>query len=421
VFKFIHAADIHLDSPLRGLSRYEGAPVDSIRGATREALKGLVQTAIEEKVAFVVIAGDLFDGDWNDYNTGLFFAGQMSKLRENDIRVYYLAGNHDATSRITKTLKMPDNVHRFSPSRPETITLKDIGVALHGQGFSRPDIRENLAVHYPPAKEGFYNIGVLHTGITGREGHELYAPCKIQDLTSKAYDYWALGHIHKREILLETPLILFPGNIQGRHIRETGPKGCTLATVGDDRSTDIEEVSLDVVRWARVEIDATGSDTGEEVMFEVRSAIEKELTDSDGRLLAVRVTITGACGAHEDLNAEHERWINQIRVEATDIGGNEVWIEKVVLKTNIEVDLVKLTASEGPVGDLLRFINQIETNSIQLSELAETLSILKSRLPMELRHGEDSIDLESPERLREIIADAKQVLLPYLMAKSFNP
>jgi len=421
VFKFIHAADIHLDSPLRGLSRYEGAPVDSIRGATREALIGLVQTAIEERVAFVVIAGDLFDGDWNDYNTGLFFAGQMSMLRENDIRVFYLEGNHDAASRITKTLKMPDNVRRFSHSSPETITLQDIGVALHGQGFSRPDIRENLAADYPQAKEGFYNIGVLHTGATGREGHELYAPCKIQDLTSKGYDYWALGHIHKREILLDWPLILYPGNIQGRHISETGPKGCIVATVGDDALTVIEEVSLDVVRWARVEIDATGLDTGEKVMLEVRSAIEKEVTNAVGRLFAVRVIITGACGAHKDLNAEHERWVNQIRVEAMDIGGSDVWIEKVVFKTNLQVDLNKLTHSDGPVGDLLRFISQIETDPIQLTEVAETLSILKSKLPIELRHGEDSIDLESPERLREIIADAKQVLLPYLMAKSFNP
>lgn len=421
MFKFIHAADIHLDSPLRGLYHYEGAPVDSIRGATREALKGLVRTAIDENVAFVVIAGDLFDGDWNDYNTGLFFAGQMSRLRERDIPVFYLPGNHDATSRITKTLKMPNNVHRFSTSRPETITLRDIGVALHGQGFSRPDITENLAAHYPPAREGLYNIGVLHTGATGREGHELYAPCKIQDLTSKAYDYWALGHIHKREILLDSPWILFPGNIQGRHIRETGPKGCTLATVEDDGSTVIEEVSLDVVRWAGLDVDATGADSGEEVMVEVRSAMERELANSDGRLLAVRVTITGACGAHEALNAEHDRWINQIRAEATDIGGSDVWIEKVVLQTNLPVDLEKLASSDSPVGDLLRFIQQIETDPKELSELAEVLSALKSRLPVELRHGEGAIDLESPERLREMIADARQVLLPHLMARSFNP
>ena len=420
MFKFIHAADIHLDSPLRGLSHYEGAPVDSIRGATREALKGLVQTAIHEQVAFVVIAGDLFDGDWNDYNTGLFFASQMSKLRENNIRVFYLAGNHDAASRITKTLHMPDNVYRFSHSHPETITLNDIGVALHGQGFSRPDIKENLALQYPSAKEGFYNIGILHTAVTGREGHEPYAPCKIQDLTSKAYDYWALGHVHKREVLIEKPLILFPGNVQGRHIRETGPKGCTLVTVEEDGFANLEEVCLDVVRWTHVSIDATGLDSVAEVMFETRTALEEALENTERRLLSARVSITGSCHAHIDLNAEQERWVNQIRVEATDIGGSDIWIEKVVLKTSLPVDLIKLAANEGPIGDLLRFIDQIETDPDQLSELAETLSILKSKLPMELRHGEDPIDLESPDHLRELIADARQVLLPNLMAESKN-
>ena len=420
MFKFIHTADIHLDSPLRGLSHYEGAPAEAIRGATREALKGLVRTAIDEEAAFVVIAGDLFDGEWNDYNTGLFFAGQMSKLRESGARVFWLAGNHDAASRITKTLKMPDNVHRFTTARPETVPLEDIGVVLHGQGFARPEVTKNLVLNYPPAKKGFYNIGVLHTSATGRQGHEPYAPCKIQDLTSKAYDYWALGHIHKREILLDAPWIIFPGNIQGRHIRETGPKGCTLVTVEDNGSTIVEEVPLDVIRWAQIDIDVTGSDTGDEVMAETRSVMEEAMADSDGRLLAARVTITGTCRAHEVLNTQHERWVNQIRAEATDLGGSGVWIEKVNIKTNLPVDLEKLSSSESPIGDLLRFINKIEEDHAELSDLAAALSELKSRLPFDLRHGEDAVDLESPESLRDIIADAKQMLLPHLMARSSN-
>ena len=143
MFTFIHASDIHLDSPHKGLSRYEGAPAERIRGATREALKNLVQTAIEENAAFMVIAGDVFDGDWKDYNTGLFFAGQMSRLRESGIKVFLLSGNHDAASKITRTLKMPDNVHRFSTKHPETLTLEKLGVAIHGQGYSRPDYRNS--------------------------------------------------------------------------------------------------------------------------------------------------------------------------------------------------------------------------------------------------------------------------------------
>jgi len=420
MFKFIHAADIHLDSPLRGLARYEGAPVDRIRGATREALKGLVQTAIDENVAFVVIAGDLFDGDWRDYNTGLFFSGQMSRLRENNIPVFLLAGNHDAASRITKNLKMPDNVRRFSTRRPETIILDEIGVALHGQGFSRPDITLNLVAGYPMAIQGAYNIGVLHTAVTGREGHELYAPCRIDDITSRGYDYWALGHIHKREILLESPWIVFSGNIQGRHIRETGPKGCTLVSVADDGSTDIEHRCLDVIRWARIEVDATTAASPNEVVEAARSALEDELTASENRMLAARIEITGASEAHEAFNAERERWINQLCAEATDISGGEIWVEKVSIRTTLPVNIEKLLQSDSPVGHLLSLIRKIESDPEQLSNLSEGLSNLKSRLPIELRQGAEAMDLESPEQLKVILADAMQILLPHLLAKSID-
>src|SRR3972149_747737 len=112
--KFIHVADIHLDSPLRGLERYEGAPVAELRGATREALESLVRVSLEERVDFVLIAGDVYDGDWRDYNTGLFFARQMTRLREAGIPVLLIRGNHDAASQITRELRLPENVNRFS-------------------------------------------------------------------------------------------------------------------------------------------------------------------------------------------------------------------------------------------------------------------------------------------------------------------
>ncbi len=195
MFKFIHTADIHLDSPLRGLSRYEGAPVERLRGATREAFCNLVQFAIDEEVQFVIIAGDLFDGDWKDYNTGLFFASQMSKLRENEIRVFIVSGNHDAASAITRKLHYPDNVRFFISDSPEAIRIEEIGVALHGQSFAQRDVTNNLAANYPSAEPDYYNIGVLHTALNGREGHAGYAPCSIADLSAKNYDYWALGHV----------------------------------------------------------------------------------------------------------------------------------------------------------------------------------------------------------------------------------
>jgi len=417
LFKFLHAADIHLDSPLRGLSRYEGAPAEHIRGATREALKGLVQTAIDEQVAFVVIAGDIFDGEWKDYNTGLFFAGQMSRLRKEGILVYLLAGNHDAASTITKALQMPDNVHRFSTRQPETLLFEEIDVALHGQGFPQRDIRENLASGYPPALPGLYNIGVLHTCADGREGHGQYAPCSKDDLISKNYDYWALGHVHRREIVLENPWIVFPGNIQGRHIRETGPKGCTLISVDDEKNARLEERDLDTVRWAHPVIDCSDASSCEEIIDAVNSCLMAEVKNADERLLAARLEITGACAPHSELTANPEKWINQIRAAATDISEGDVWIETVRLNTHLPADMTQFASDSTPAGQLLKRIDHMMSNEDQLTELAETMSLLRSKLPFELFEGEERLDLASGRRMKEILTLVKQGLLPQLFAK----
>ena len=231
MFKFIHSADIHLDSPLRGLDRYEGAPVTEIRGATRQAFINLVRLALDENVSFVLISGDLYDGDWKDYKTGLFLSKQLSELRGAGIPVFIVAGNHDAESKITRSLRMPENVKILSTSTPQSIILDDIGTVIHGQGFSTGAVTRDLASAYPDAVKGFFNVGLLHTSVNGREGHENYAPCSLETLLSKGYDYWALGHVHNREILHENPWVIFPGNTQGRNARETGPKGCTLIRV----------------------------------------------------------------------------------------------------------------------------------------------------------------------------------------------
>jgi len=228
MFRFIHTADIHLDSPLKGLEAHEDAPVDEIRGATRRTLDNLIDLAIEEEVNFVLIAGDLYDGDWKDYNTGLFFVRQMSRLGKAGIKAFIISGNHDAANQITKTMPLPDNVTLFSHKKPQSVKLDDIGVIIHGQSYALRAVIDNLALQYPQYDSNYFNIGLLHTSLTGREGHEDYAPCTLDELKSKGYEYWALGHVHKREIVSKDPWIIFPGNIQGRHIKEAGAKGATL-------------------------------------------------------------------------------------------------------------------------------------------------------------------------------------------------
>ena len=259
MFRFIHAADPHLDSPLQGLELHEGAPVGVLRGATRRAFGNLVDLAIEEAVDFVVIAGDLYDGDWKDYSTGLFFRSQMVRLQAKGIPVYLIAGNHDAASVVSKKLSLPENVHVFSTRTTESVEVPGQPVVIHGRGFPHRAVPENLDKDYPPAVAGRFNLGLLHTSLTGRPEHDTYAPCSEQDLRSKGYGYWALGHIHQPEVISEDPWIVFAGNCQGRHAREAGPRGCRLVTVND--ALEVERADwqpLDVVRWQVLEVDLTG-------------------------------------------------------------------------------------------------------------------------------------------------------------------
>ena len=206
-FRFIHTADVHIDSPLIGLTRHEGAAAERIRSATREAFDNLIGQAIDEQVAFVVIAGDLYDGDWRDFHTGLFFSLQMGRLAKAGIRAFILYGNHDAESQITKRLSLPDNVNAFSSRKAETFVLDEFKVALHGQSFRQRDVTDNLVPGYPDPVPRMFNIGVLHTALGGETGHENYAPCSLDELIAKGYDYWAFGHVHNGQVLHEHPHI----------------------------------------------------------------------------------------------------------------------------------------------------------------------------------------------------------------------
>ncbi len=261
MFRFIHTADTHIDSPLRGLEAYDGAPVEALRGATRRAFENLVRLALDEAVDFIVIAGDLYDGDWKDFSTGLFFTRQMARLREAGIPVYVIAGNHDAASVLTRRLSLPDNVHFFSTRAAESKQVAGLPVVIHGRGFPHRAVPENLVPDYPAPVSGLFNIGLLHSSLNGAPGHDTYAPCTLRDLTDKGYDYWALGHVHQPQVLARDPWVVFPGNLQGRHIREAGARGCQLVSVSDSLEViDAEHRPLDLVRWQRISVDLSAAD-----------------------------------------------------------------------------------------------------------------------------------------------------------------
>lgn len=355
----------------------------------------LVGLAIEEQVDFLIFAGDLYDGDWRDYNTGLFFAKQMGRLKKKGIPVYLLHGNHDAESQITRRLELPDNVHVFGTRKPETFALDELKVALHGQSFRQRDITENLVPDYPAPVSGAFNIGVLHTGLGGMGGHENYAPCAMEDLINKGYNYWALGHVHKASVLHKKPHVVFPGNLQGRHARETGAKGASLVTVEDGDIVELTTVPCDVVRWAVLPVSLADAERFGDVIDRIHDAVEAAVTEADGRLLACRIVLQGRTAVHEQLIASEVRMLAEARAGALGLGDEVAWVEKVVINTQPEVDAETLAEREDAIGELQRLLQEATGDDALLAQIEDDISKLVRQLPHEVRGAIDDSVLKA--------------------------
>ena len=415
MFKFIHVADVHLDSALRGLSRYESAPAESIRNACRRAFENLVDLAIEEKVSFVLLAGDLYDGDWKDYSTGIFLSQQMGQLGQHDISVFTVAGNHDAANRITKALDSPANMTILSSRKVETIKLDDLAVSIHGRSFGTQHVDENLAAGFAAAEKGMFNIGLLHTSLDGREGHAVYAPCSIDDLRSKGYQYWALGHIHKQEFVSKDPWIVFPGCVQGRHIRETGAKGCVLVTVEDGAVSAVDKCPLDVFRWALCSVDLTDAAEMREVLERTRKAIENERPSADGRPIAMRIRFEGATAISGELAAYPERLEQQIKALGAEIAGDDLWIERVENAAVGKLDLDSTLSDDSAFGKLLKEILSTPDNPDEISGLKDVVTDLRQKIPSEAFGADSVLNLDENQTVERLVEEAKNMLVGRLL------
>ncbi len=427
--KIVHAADIHLDSPLRGLKRHDDSGMrDQIRNATRNAFENLVDLCIKENARLLLIAGDLYDGDWRDYNTALFFAKQIGKLcNEAGIVTILVRGNHDAENPLATKSKLSgtgiganhsfrlnDKFIELRTDQPETRIIEHLGVAVHGQSFGTKAVTQDLASKYPNAIGDLFNIGLLHTSVSGHEGHENYAPCKLQTLIDKGYDYWALGHVHKRMELNKDPWIVFPGNLQGRHVRETGEKGATVITVEDGRVKDVAHRTLDAVRWAQCSMDIGQAGNADDVVERTRDMLAAELKKAGDRPLAARVILSGSGKAHAQLAADPEVWGQRIWENALTLPGEGVWIEKIKVKTRAAVDVHALMQQQSAIGQLLQGLHELRNDEAALTEFVRPL-LHELRLPIELKSGDEALRLDQPALLRSLLEDVEQLLIPLLI------
>ena len=411
----MHAADIHLDSPLIGLSGTEGRVAERIRTAPRAAFELLVEQAIEAEIDFLVIAGDLYDGTWRDYKTGLFFAEQMGRLNQARIPVFLLHGNHDAQSQITKPLVLPANVNVFGVRRAETFRIEELNVAVHGQSFRQAAVTDNLVPGYPSPIEGAFNIGVLHTALGGMGEHANYAPCSLEELMAKGYDYWALGHVHGRQVLHEQPHVVFPGNLQGRHVRETGPKGAYLVTVETGEVADLTHLEMDVVRWLILEVNVAQTGDIGDVVDLIREAVVQCGKEADGRLQVCRVLLKGRTGLHGRLVTDAEELTAQAQSAALGLGEEVAWVEQVSVRTTPITDTATLAAREDTLGDLQRMLQDAGADTELLEQLQGDIGKLVRCLPHDLTESAEDEVLAAA--IAGDFADLIEQVTPYLNAR----
>lgn len=399
-FTFIHTADLHIDSPLSGLGLKDKSVAQRFADAGRRAVEALVRETIESKAAFLLISGDVFDGDWRDVTTGLFFVRAMSELHRAGIPAFIVKGNHDAENVMSRDLPYPETVRVFPSDRAASMTIDPHRVILHGRSFPKR-LTENFVATYPVRREGWLNIGLLHTSLDGRRGHEGYAPCTIEDLKRFGYDYWALGHVHAAEIVSRDPWIVYPGNLQGRNIRETGAKGAMRVVVDDGRIEEVTPISLDSARWAHSVIDVSGASSETDVMERISIDLANLHTQGESRPLAVRVTLSGATSLHNQMVARREILQDEVRALGFRVA-DDCWIEQLKVRT---APAQRLAARPSDDLDIEALLAQAADDPEFAADLAKLIDDLKTRLPKDLHD-----DFLTPDQLKRLTADAHALL-----------
>jgi DNA repair exonuclease SbcCD nuclease subunit len=415
--KIVHAADLHIDSPFRGLVRYDGAPTERVRGATRRAFENVIALCLTEEARFLILAGDVFDAGWKDASSGVYFLAQLGRLRAIGCTVLLLRGNHDFD--LTQTLRFPpEHVKEFPAGAAAkkkgaaTFVFEKEGVAFHGISYGTQKVPDSLLPGYPKALPDLLNIGVLHTSAAGSSEHATYAPCTVADLEGHGYAYWALGHVHEHKILSKSPWVVYPGNTQGRSVREVGTKGCVVLEVEGTVITDVRFEPTDVMRYFHVDVPLDKDDDEDELYAKVRSRLEPLVASADGRMCAARIVVRGACRANAAVVSKPDIVRSQIRADVAGLG--DVWTEKIELLTQPAASIDELREAEGLIGDLLDYTEVLrhEDSGADRARIKTALEPLKKKIARHLEIAK--IDVLSDEWLLDTLAQAEALLVERL-------
>ena len=379
-FCFVHAADLHLDTPFEGIGQVTPWVADALRDASLEAFDNLVELALARDAAFVVLAGDINDGAERGVRAQLRFKQGLTRLSDAGIWSLVVHGNHDPVSTGWSAIRSewPPLVKIFDPGTVGEVTIERDGehiATVRGISFAQRAETDNLALRFPKRSGPELQVGVLHCNLGGNPQHDPYAPCTIDDLVIPGYDYWALGHIHQRTVVREgDPWIVYAGNLQGRHPKasEQGAKGAVVVEVDGRAIQRPEFVPLDVVRFLQIEFDIAD--------IVDLSSLEGELVDEanrlhdslDGRSALVKVVLTGRGPVHADLVREGAVGeVLQALRDETGEGAPFLFWESIRDETSTELDLDAIRRRGDFSSELLRFTDEVLGDETALAAFVE--------------------------------------------------
>ena len=292
MIKFLHCADLHLDSPFKGLSSLPEGLFKRLSESAFLSFRRLIDIAISEKVDFVIIAGDLYDSGNRSLKAQSFLKNCFTRLENHNINVYISHGNHDPLDGQWVDLDWPKNVHFFKGNSIQSVHFEKNGkklACLHGFSYETAAVTDNRTLQYPEKKDDLYHIGILHGQADGYSGHSRYAPFLVTELLKKGYDYWALGHIHKRMDLSTDPPVRYSGNIQGRHSGETGEKGGYIVTLNGSEAESCFHATSDI-EWHDLILHLEGLESLQELITLCEKEISKYQHPQKGVLLTIRLS-----------------------------------------------------------------------------------------------------------------------------------
>lgn len=412
-FSFVHAADLHLDSPFRGITAQSDQIGNVLYTATFNAFENILDLCIDKRVDFLLVAGDVYDGADRSLRAQLAFRDGLARLAAAGIQSFIVHGNHDPLDGWSSSIDWPDGVHIFSGSDVESIVITKDGeqiAVINGISYLHQEEQRNLVRSFKRIDNALFHIGLLHCNAGNNKEHALYAPCDIQDLKDARMDYWALGHVHKSSVLSETPMIVYPGNTQGRNIRETGERGCYLVTVDSTGYPRLEFHPVDVARWhvRTIAIDEFSAINELDAAFSEACCLMRE--EANGLPIFSRIILSGRGKLYDELHVTGA--IDELTQRLRDQELSEtpfVWVEKIENRCRPHIDIEKRKKIPDLLGDVLRISSEIRDTPPLTEGLEDTLKDLYLH-----SKGKKFLETFDQESLRHLLDDAERFCIDRL-------